>query len=109
MPRNRVCPQCGDELRTADTAVNYCGDDCKILYHRRITMPFEQRLQAMTTRRHQPQRPRGEAALLADRASGSRNTTSVTAGWSALGNEAGTYSPYYDRYSPERGNLPHNI
>lgn len=103
---NRTCSHCRRELRSDAAYLNYCNDDCRRLYPDRLTRTFvpahaRRRVEA----RQQQPRPRGEAALLADRAAGSRNTMSVSAGWVAIGNEAGTYQPFFDKYEPSRGNL----
>lgn len=101
----RTCDHCHRELRSDGPYLNYCNADCRRLFHDRLTrtfVPAHARRRVETRQRPQPP---GVAAVLADRAGGSRNTRSVSAGWAAIGNEAGTYQPFFDKYDPSRGNL----
>jgi hypothetical protein len=101
---NRTCDHCFRELPSDGPLLNYCSADCRTLYHRRLTQSLPERRPRVETRQQRPVSP-GVAAVLADRAAGSRNTISTSRAWAELANEAAVYQPFFDKYTPSRGNL----
>ncbi|OBG55766.1 MULTISPECIES: hypothetical protein [unclassified Mycobacterium] len=98
------CDGCRRNFDAKDSAVFYCSDDCRTLYHSCITQTHERR--PLAEKRQRPVAP-GVAALLEDRAAGKNKTESlsVSAAFAALASESAAYNAFHDRMMPGRRNV----